>query len=213
LKKNKLNEIDFYLVTDSGLSRNGTLTDVKQALDAGCRIVQYREKQKSTKKMIEEAYNIKNICGTRAIFLVNDRVDVALAVDADGVHIGQDDMPYEIARELLGREKIIGVTVHDVEESLEAGRAGADYIGLSPIFETGTKEDAGKACGTSMIERVRGEVSLPIVAIGGIGRENVGEVIRSGADAAVAISAVLCADDVYKEVKEFIEIIQGVKKY
>ena len=211
MKKNKLNEINFYLVTDSGLSRNGTLTDVRQALDAGCRIVQYREKQKSTKEMIEEAYKIKNVCGTRAIFLVNDRVDVALAVDADGVHIGQDDMPYEIARELLGREKIIGVTAHDVEESIEAGRAGADYIGLSPIFETGTKKDAGEACGTSMIERVRGEVSLPIVAIGGIDRENVVEVIRSGADAAVAISAVLCADDVNREVKDFIEIIQDYK--
>ena len=213
MKKNKLNEIDFYLVTDSGLSRNGTLTDVKQALDAGCRIVQYREKQKSTKEMIEEAYKIKNICGTRAIFLVNDRVDVTMAVDADGVHIGQDDMPYEIARELLGMEKIIGVTVHDVEESFEAGNAGADYIGLSPIFETGTKKDAGIACGTSMIERVREELSLPIVAIGGIDKKNAGEVIRSGADAAVAISAVLCVDDVYKEVKNFIEIIQGMKKY
>jgi thiamine-phosphate pyrophosphorylase len=212
LKKDTLKEIDFYMVTDSGLSRKGTLNDVEQALKADCRIIQYREKCKSTKEMIEEGKCLKSICKNRAILLVNDRVDVALAIDADGVHIGQDDMPFMIAREQLGEGKIIGVTVHNVEEALSAERAGADYFGLSPIFETGTKKDAGKACGLSMITEVRKRTKLPIVAIGGIIRGNVEDVIRAGADAAVAISAVVNSEDVYRETEMFIEIIRNVKK-
>ena len=212
MKKNKFEKFNFYLVTDSDLSARGTLSDVEQALKAGCKILQYREKHKSTKEMIEEASKIKNVCGDRAIFLINDRVDVAQAVDADGVHIGQDDMPFESARKILGEGKIIGLTVHSTEDALDAEKAGADYIGLSPVFETDTKKDAGRACGISMIREVRKQVKLPLIAIGGINKENVGEVIKAGADAAVAISAVVCAEDVYKEIVDFIEIIQRAKK-
>jgi len=212
LKKDRLKDIDFYLVTDSKLSRNGTLSDVRKAVRAGCKIIQYREKNKSTVQMIEEALQIKALCRDRAVFIINDRVDVALAVDADGVHIGQDDMPFETARNLLGEGKIIGLTTHDIEESVQAGKTGADYIGLSPIFETSTKQDAGEGCGVSMIERVRERVKLPIVAIGGINKSNVRDVIKAGADAAVAISAVVCSEDVYKEVCEFIEVIKKAKK-
>ena len=212
MKKNNIQHIDFYLITDSNLSKKGILDDVKQALEAGCAIIQYREKNKSTKEMIGEALEIKSLCGRKAIFLVNDRIDVALAVDADGVHIGQDDMPFEIARKLVGRGKIIGLTVHSVEEALHAETVGADYIGLSPIFETATKKDAGNSCGISMIRETRKKLNLPIVAIGGINKENVREVIMAGADAAVAISAVVCSDDVYRETRDFINIIQAAKK-
>lgn len=212
MKKRLLREIDFYLITDSGLSKKGILNDVERALDAGCKIVQYREKNKSTAEIIEEAAAIKKLCGNRAIFLVNDRIDVALAVNADGVHIGQDDMPFEIARKLLGAKKIIGLTVHNVKEAVDAENKGAEYIGLSPIFNTSTKKDAGKSCGVSMIEAVRKNVKLPIVAVGGINKENVSDVIQAGADAAVAISAVVWAEDVYKETKDFINIIKKIKR-
>ena len=212
MKKELLRQIDFYFVTDSGLSRNGTLSDVEQAIKAGCKIIQYREKNKSTREMIKEALLIKALCKGRAIFIVNDRVDVALAVDADGVHIGQDDIPFEIARSLLGKEKIIGLTVHNVEEAVHAENIGADNIGLSPIFATSTKKDAGNACGIYMDENVRKNVQLPIVAIGGITRENVADIIKAGADAAVAISAVLSAKNVYKEVRDFIAIINRAKR-
>ena len=207
----KLNKIDYYLVTDSNLSKKGTLSDVDNALKAGCRIVQYREKNKNTKDMIEEAKNIKKKCEGKAIFLVNDRVDIALAVNSDGVHLGQEDMPFETAREVLGNKKIIGLTVHNLEEAVEAEKSGADYIGLSPIFETDTKKDAGSACGIEMVKKVRKEVNIPVVAIGGINKENVGCVIKAGADAAVAISAVACSCDVYKEVNDFIRIIKENK--
>lgn len=212
MRRNKLNNIDFYLVTDSSLSRNGTLIDVEQAIKAGCKIIQYREKNKSTRQMIEETLQIKIMCKEKAVFLVNDRVDIVLAVGADGVHIGQDDIPFGIARNLLGAEKIIGLTSHNVEESVYAEKIGADYIGLSPIFKTTTKKDAGSGCGTSMIGKVRQQVKLPIVAIGGINKSNVGEVIKAGADAAVAISAVVCAEDVCKEVGEFITLINKAKE-
>ena len=156
-----LKEIDFYLVTDSGLSKKGTLSDVKEAVEAGCKIVQYREKNKSTKEMVYEASEIKRICGDRAIFLVNDRIDVALAVDADGVHIGQDDMPIEIAKKLLGADKIIGLTVHNIEEAIEAEKSGADYVGLGPIFDTATKKDAGKGIGPAKIREVKNAIKIP----------------------------------------------------
>jgi len=206
-----LKEMDYYLVTDSGLSRAGTASDVERAVGAGCRIVQYRQKRLDTRAMVGEAARLVELCAGRALFLVNDRIDVALAVGADGVHIGQDDMPFAIARRLLGPEKIIGLTVHDVAESVEAVRLGADYIGLSPIYETSTKADAGKGCGLETVQAVREAVSIPIVAIGGLNRANTAGVIRAGADAAVAISAVVRAEDVAGETAAFIGLIRAAK--
>ncbi|MFC1539681.1 thiamine phosphate synthase [Candidatus Latescibacterota bacterium] len=210
--KNNLSNIDFYLITDSGLSAGGILDDVEQAVNAGGTIVQYREKNKSTMDMIAEASKIKEICAGKAVFLVNDRIDLALAVDADGVHIGQYDMPFETARRLLGGDKIIGLTVHNEEEAVQAEAIGADYVGLSPIFETSTKTDAGIACGVSMIEQTKKAVSIPVVAIGGISKENVREVVEAGADSVVAISAILASGDVYGETRDFINIIRNAKK-
>jgi thiamine-phosphate pyrophosphorylase len=206
-----LKEIDFYLVTDSGLSKKGTLSDVRETVESGCRIVQYREKDKSTKEMVEEASEIKKICGDKVIFLVNDRIDVALAVDADGVHIGQDDMPIELAKKLLGANKIIGLSVSDTNEAIEAEKSGADYVGLGPIFNTATKKDAGKGIGPLKIREVKDAIKIPVVAIGGINKENCESVIQNGADSLVAISAVVCSDDVKRETKYFIDIIRKIK--
>ena len=206
-----LNDIDFYLVTNSTLSKNGIIFDVENAVNAGCKIVQYREKDKSTKDMIAEAEKLKKICEGKAVFLIDDRVDVALAVDADGVHIGQSDIPFETARRLLGDDKIIGLTVHDVEEALRAVNLGVDYIGLAPIFHTDTKEDTRSPCGVDMVKDVRKEVSLPLVAVGGIDKTNVVEVIENGADSVVSISAIMGVDDVCREVKDFIRIVKECK--
>lgn len=211
-KSSLLKEIDFYLVTDSTLSKKGTLSDVREAVESGCRIVQYREKDKSTKEMVEEASEIKRICNGRAIFIVNDRIDIALAVDANGVHIGQDDMPIEMTRKLLGEDKIIGLSVNDREEAVLAEKAGADYVGLGPIFDTATKKDAGDGIGPLKIREVKDAIKLPVVAIGGINKENCKSVLQNGADSLVAISAVVCSDDVKKETKYFIDIIRRIKK-
>ena len=207
----KFDDANFYFVTDSELSKNNIFSDAENAIKAGCKIIQYREKNKSTKDMIEEARQLKEICEGKAILLVDDRVDVALAVGADGVHIGQEDIPYETARLLLGMNKIIGLTVHNLEEAIEAEKLGVDYIGLAPIFKTDTKEDAREPIGTKMIETVRKNVSLPIVAVGGINKHNVKDVIDSGADSVVSIYAVLNSDNVYNEVSEFVKIIKEAK--
>ena len=212
-KYSLLKEIDFYLVTDSQLSKRGTLSDVREAVESGCRIVQYREKNKSTKEMIYEASEIKRICNDKAIFLVNDRIDVALAVDADGVHIGQNDMPIEIARKLLGPDKIIGLSVCNSDEAIQAEKNGADYVGVGPIFDTSTKKDAGKGIGPAKVGDVKKAIKIPVVAIGGISKENCVSVVENGADSLVAISAVVCSADVRKETKIFIDIIQKIKSH
>ncbi|MCK4995738.1 MAG: thiamine phosphate synthase, partial [Thermoplasmatales archaeon] len=207
----KFDDANFYFVTDSELSKNNIFSDAENAIKAGCKIIQYREKNKSTKDMIEEARQLKEICEGKAILLVDDRADVALVVGADGVHIGQEDIPYETARLLLGMNKIIGLTVHNLEEAIEAEKLGVNYIGLAPIFKTDTKEDAREPIGTKMIETVRRSVSLPIVAVGGINKHNVKDVIDSGADSVVSIYAVLNSDNVYNEVSEFVKIIKEAK--
>ena len=212
LKKALLSKIDFYLVTDSDLSKNGTFSDVKNAVDAGCKILQYREKNKSTKEMVKEASEIKSLCGDNVIFLVNDRIDVALAVEADGVHIGQDDMPIALARKLLGPEKIIGLSASTLEEAIEAEKNGADYVGLGPIFDTSTKKDAGTGIGPDTIKKVKNAIKIPVVAIGGINKENCMSVIEAKADSLVAISAVVCSENVKREIKDFMELILKYKK-
>jgi thiamine-phosphate pyrophosphorylase len=207
----KFNDFDFYFITDSELSKNDIFKDTANAINAGCKIVQYREKNKSKTDMIKEAKKLKNICEGKAIFLINDHIDIALETNADGVHIGQEDMYYENARKLLGENKIIGLTVHSLEEAIDAEKIGADYIGLAPIFKTGTKEDARDPIGTEIIRTIRRNINLPIVAVGGINKKNVKETIESGADSIVSIYAVLKSNDVYNEIKEFIDIIKRCK--
>ncbi len=208
---NKLGNIDFYMITDSILTKAGIISDVENALRAGCKIVQYREKNKCTRDMVKEAKRLKQICEGKATFLLNDRIDVCLAIDADGVHIGQEDMDFHMVKKLVGKDKIIGLTVHSLEEAFEAESLGLEYIGLAPIFETDTKENTQTPCGVEMIKKIRNKVNLPIVAVGGIDKENVKDVILAGADSAVSIKSVLISDDVYSEIKDFIRIIGECK--
>ena len=198
----------YYFITDTGLSRAGNVKDVRRALTAGVRIVQYRAKETGTRVMLAEAQELKNLC-RGAIFLVNDRVDVALAVDADGVHLGQEDMPYETARRLLGPDKIIGITVSTLAEARTAACQGADYLGVSPIFFTRTKPDAGTPTGLTLLQEIRDSVSLPLAAIGGITHENAIEVIAAGADMICAISQVVTHPDVCLAVEKFQKLFAG----
>ncbi len=197
----------YYFITDSGLSRAGNISDVQQAEACGVEIVQYRNKNAETREMYEEALRLREIC-RNALFLINDRIDIALAVDADGVHLGQSDMPYSAARKMLGPEKIIGITVHNLAEALEAQRLGADYLGVSPIYQTATKSDAGKPAGIVLVEEIRAQVDIPLVAIGGISYYNAPEVIRAGADGVCAISAVVAKENVREEIKRFQELFR-----
>jgi thiamine-phosphate pyrophosphorylase len=195
----------YYFITDSKLSRAGNENDVCSAVSCGVEVVQYRNKNAETRQMYEEAVRLREIC-QNSIFLINDRIDIALAAEADGVHLGQSDMPSLTARKLLGYEKIIGVTVHNLPEALQAESNGADYLGVSPIFQTATKPDAGKPAGISLIEEIRAQVKIPLIASGGINHSNASEVVRAGADGLCAISCVVAEENVRNEILKFQEI-------
>lgn len=194
----------YYFITDSNLSRAGNKSDILSAVSCGVDIVQYRNKNAETLHMYEEALFLKEICRDRdCLFLINDRLDIALSVEADGVHLGQTDMPCPQARRLLGSAKVIGVTVHNLAEALQAESDGADYLGVSPIFQTSTKRDAGKPAGIRLIEEIRDQVRIPLVAIGGINHSNAPQVIDAGADALCAISSVVATDNVVEQIRRF----------
>jgi thiamine-phosphate pyrophosphorylase len=199
----------YYFITDSKLSRFGNLYDVTQAVSAGVNIVQYRNKAGTTKELYAEAVKLCEICRKgKTLFIVNDRLDISMAVGAHGVHIGQDDMPLSEARRLLGAAKIIGVTAHSVKEALSAQRAGADYIGVSPIFATATKHDAGKPAGIELINKVKKAVKIPIVAIGGINLKNAVSVVTVGADCLCAVSAVVASNDPKAQIIKFQQLFK-----
>jgi len=197
----------YYFITDSGLSRAGNISDVRQAVACGVEVVQYRNKNAETREMFEEAFRLREICQD-ALFLINDRIDIALAAQADGVHLGQSDMPIAVARKLLGPERIIGLTVHNLSEALEGERLGANYLGVSPIFRTATKPDAGKPAGITLIEEIRRHVEIPLVAIGGINHSNAADVIKAGADGLCAISCVVAGEDVRLEIKRLQDLFK-----
>ena len=201
----------YYFITDSKLSRAGNFNDVSMAVACGVSVVQYRNKNAKTREMYEEAVRLREICRD-TLFLINDRVDIALAVNADGVHLGQSDMPCGVARKLLGEEKIIGITVHNLAEAVQAESIGADYLGVSPIFQTATKPDAGKPAGISLIEDIRAIVNIPLIAIGGIDHSNAIDVIRVGADGLCAISSVVAKEDVSAEIKKFQDSFRALGK-
>ncbi len=197
----------YYFITDSTLSQAGNSSDVRKALAAGVSVVQYRDKKNDTRTMVEEALKLRKIC-RGVTLLINDRIDVALAAGADGVHIGQGDAQYKIARRLLGEKSIIGLTAHNVKEAKVAEALGADYIGVSPVFATSTKKDAGVPVGVEMVRSIRKHISIPIVAIGGIKLSNAKEVIGAGADAVCAISEVMTKPDVGKGILKFQQLFK-----
>jgi thiamine-phosphate pyrophosphorylase len=176
-------------------------------LKTGVKWIQYREKDKTRKEMYEDSVRIRELTkDCQAVFIVNDYADIAMSVEADGVHLGQDDLPLREARSFMGREKIIGISTHNVEQAIAAEKEGADYIGFGPVFHTTTKEDAGSPKGTDVLREVKRQVRIPVIAIGGINLENLESVLNTGIDAVAVSSAVLCGD-IEAQAKKFMEII------
>ncbi|BCJ85776.1 thiamine phosphate synthase [Effusibacillus dendaii] len=187
-----------YLITGTDFLKNRSLLDtVAAAIEGGADCVQLREKNASSRQLLQMAIDLRKLTAKYNVpLIVNDRVDIALAADADGVHLGQDDLPIDIARKMLGPNKIIGISTHNVEEAIEAERAGASYIGVGPFKPTSTKTDTQPVVGLAGIRQIRQAVSLPIVAIGGIQQPDVSDIIQSGANGVAVISAIMAADDV-----------------
>ena len=212
----KLQNIDYslYLVTDRDLARGrSTFEIVKAAVDGGVTVVQLREKHCSTREFIEQALAIKNFLKSRKVpLIINDRLDVAQAVKADGVHLGQTDMPLEMAKDILGDSMLIGISAESLDDAIAAEKGGADYLGVSPIYATPTKTDTAAPLGLAGLREIRRAVRLPLVGIGGLNQDNSAEAIRSGADGVAVVSAIVAADDPRAAASALRQVITEARK-
>ncbi|HXF93450.1 MAG TPA: thiamine phosphate synthase [Nitrospiraceae bacterium] len=195
-----------YLILDPAVRADRPLEEVLQEAAAhGARLFQYRDKLSPMGEAYRRAMALRRAAAeTGSLLIVNDRCDLALAVDADGVHLGQEDVPLPHARSLLGAGKIIGVSTHRPEQVEEATEGGADYVGFGPIFPTGTKSQHDPVVGLDGLRAIRPLTDLPVFAIGGITIESVDAIMRAGADGVAVISAVLAASDIGQAVRTFI---------
>lgn len=197
-----------YLVTDRQLLDGRDLNkSIEEAVLGGVTLLQLREKNTSIRDFYHIAKQAKEVAATYNIpFIINDRLDIALAVDADGLHIGQDDLPVAIARKILGPEKILGVSAGNLAEALSAQQQGADYLGVGAVFATNTKLDADTVS-LKMLQQIKSAVNIPVVAIGGINEANVQHVMASGVDGVSVISAILGKPNITEAAKNLCRLI------
>ena len=202
-------EIDYsvYLVTDKDCLQGRELLDcVEQALRGGVTLVQYRSKSGDSLSMYREALALKRLCDKFEVpLIINDRLDIALAVGAAGLHVGQEDLPCAVVRRLVGKDFLIGVSVHDVKEAQQALQDGADYLGCGAVFSTQTKLDVD-VMGLELLRKIRSSVSLPCVGIGGISPDNYAQVLATGVEGAAMVSAILGAEDIESQVRKFLAL-------
>jgi len=192
-----------YLISDRNVSALSHAKIASIAVSSGIRTIQLREKQMSKREIFEVAVDIRKITAVHeATFIVNDYIDIALAAGADGVHLGQEDMPVNDARKVMGRGKIIGISTHTLRQAVLAQESGADYIGFGPMFHTTTK-NAGSPKGLRALRKIRNHITIPIVAIGGITRQNINEILEAGADACAIASGIL-SGDMKKNISSFL---------
>lgn len=206
-------DYSIYLVTDENCLRGRLLLAcVEEALAGGVTLVQYRAKNADSRVMYDEAVKLKALCDKyRVPLIINDRLDIAQAVGAAGVHLGQDDLPCAVARQILGADYVIGVSAHNPAEAVQAAAAGADYLGCGAVFGTATKQDVAKL-GLANLRAIREAVTLPMVGIGGINVDNFAEVLATGADGAAIVSGILAQDDIEVTVQRLKRIVKQVNK-
>lgn len=206
-------DYSIYLVTDDGCLQGRALLDcVREALEGGVTLVQYRAKKASSAEMYNEALQLKALCDSFNVpLIINDRLDIAMAVGAAGVHLGQDDLPCAAARKILGEDYIIGVSAHNPAEAVEALERGADYLGCGAVFGTATKADV-KKLGTEGLTAICREKGLPVVGIGGVTADNYREVRAAGADGAAIVSGILAQPDISATVRAITRVSQEFAK-
>jgi len=211
--KNKIQLPNIYPIIDIPLISSDKIRENAQAIiDGGAKILQLRAKKLSSGEFLEACRIIRKITKDKgAIFIVNDRVDIALLADADGVHLGQDDLPVKEARRLLGNNKIIGYSTHNLREAIESEKLPVDYISFGPIFATKTKEDAQTPKGLKGLDEARKAVKIPIVAIGGITETNMAHVLKQAVESVAMISDILTARDIPQKINRLISIAQESK--
>lgn len=192
-----------YFVTDRNLMNADTVeSSVLLAIRGGCTIVQLREKDTPSREFYETALRVRDVCRDHSVpFIINDRLDIALAVNADGVHVGQDDLPADVVRPLIGPDKILGVSASNVKEALKARADGADYLGVGAMFATDTKKDA-RTVSIDELKAIKSAAALPVVAIGGVGPGTANALAGTGIDGIAVVSAVAAAADVEAAARE-----------
>ena len=195
-------DTDLYCLTDSSHSLGRSTIDVvEKMISSGIKIIQYREKEKSMKEKYEECLKIREITKKANVrFIVNDHIDLALITDADGIHIGQDDLPVNEVRKILGKNKIIGLSTHSPAQAEEAVKLGVDYIGVGPIFKTYTKKDVCDPVGFEYLDFAAANIKIPFVAIGGIKEHNVSEVFSHGATCIAMVTEITGAEDIPEKI-------------
>lgn len=206
-------DYSIYLVTDGGCLQGRALLDcVREALEGGVTLVQYRAKTAASAEMYDEALQLKALCDSFNVpLIINDRLDIAMAVGAAGVHLGQDDLPCAVARRILGEDYIIGVSAHNPAEAKAALQSGADYLGCGAVFGTATKADV-KKLGTDGLAAICKAKGLPVVGIGGVTADNYREVRAAGADGAAIVSGILAQPDIRATVEAIAKISQEFAK-
>lgn len=206
-------DYSIYLVTDDGCLQGRALIDcVCEALEGGVTLVQYRAKTASSAEMYAEALQLKALCDSFNVpLIINDRLDIAMAVGAAGVHLGQDDLPCAVARKILGADYIIGVSAHNPAEAKAALQSGADYLGCGAVFGTATKADV-KKLGTDGLAAICREKGLPVIGIGGVTADNYREVRAAGADGAAIVSGILAQPDISATVRAIARVSQEFAK-
>lgn len=194
-----------YLILDERWNTRRPLGEIlRLAASCGVRLFQYRNKNNSAREVYRKAVALRDLAAeVHAVFIVNDRCDLALAVEADGVHLGQQDLPLELARAIMGPDKIIGVSTHRPHEVQDAAQGGADYLGFGPIFPTSTKSDHEPVVGIDGLKTIRELTALPIFAIGGIRADSLETIHRAGANGVAVASAVLDASDLEQALRQF----------
>ncbi|MDT8861718.1 thiamine phosphate synthase [Alkalihalobacillus sp. MEB130] len=199
-----------YAITGEEFHQGRDVVEVmEEAILGGVDIIQLRDKTSSKREVLKKARALRELTKKHdVLFIVNDHIDVALAVDADGIHVGQDDLPLADVRKIMGPEKIIGISTHKIEEAREAEAGGADYIGVGPIFHTNSKVDVVDPVTTTYIQQVVKEITIPFVAIGGIKLHNVDQVLDAGATRICMISEIVGADDITGVCQQFTRILQ-----
>lgn len=199
---NVLHDVDIYGITGEEFSRGrNNITVVQEMIRAGIRLIQYREKEKHMGQKFEECLTIRRLTREAGVcFIVNDHVDLAMAVSADGVHVGQDDLPVSVIRQLTGGRMIIGLSTHSPAQAMSAMESGVDYIGVGPVFETKTKKDVCDPVGFDYLDYAVRNVPVPFVAIGGIKEHNVAGLVDRGVRCIAMISEIVGVDDIVGKV-------------